>query len=374
MPPSALERIYAEDVQAILALDLPWQAFDGMTIAVTGAGGFLGGYLLRTLLALNDSGRLSRPLTVRALVRDIARARSRLPPELADHGRLAWMEWDLNRVAIPPLGHCHYVLHAASQASPRFYGVDPVGTLLPNAVGTAGLLQALQSCDDPRGFLFISSSEVYGSSPHNRPLNELDYGTQDPATVRACYAESKRLGETLCVAWHQQYRLPAFIVRPFHTYGPGLRAEDGRSYADFSYNVIRNENIVINGDGSATRAFCYASDAIAGIFTALLKGQAGKPYNVANPQARLTIRELAELLVNLYPEKGLSLECKNPAQNGSYLSSAFDCLIPDVQKLESLGWKARIGPEHGFARMIEALSGCARPARPGDAAIEARLG
>ena len=353
MSSSELQRVWMEDTAAILMRDLLWQKLSGLTIAVTGAGGFLGGYLVRVLLGLHGAGLVERPIRVLALVRDVDRGRERLGV-IADNPDLELRTWNLNDIAVPDLGNCHYVLHAASQASPRFYGSDPVGTLMPNAVGTASLLQALQRCPDPRGLLFVSSSEVYGQVGGDRTLAETDYGQIDPASVRACYAESKRLGETLCVAWHQQFGLDTYIVRPFHTYGPGLLADDGRVFADFTYNVIRGENIVMMSDGSARRAFCYASDAIAGFFTVLLSGQPATPYNVANPAGELSVMELAELLVSLYPDKGLQVERRLPPEDSNYLSSTFSRLIPDVHRLSSLGWSARVTPHQGFHRMIEA--------------------
>ena len=353
MSRAELQRVWTEDTAAVLLRDLPWQKLSGLTIAVTGAGGFLGSYLVRVLLGLHAAGRVERPIRVLALVRDVDRGRERLNL-LADNPDLELRTWNLNDIAVPDLGDCHYVLHAASQASPRFYRSDPVGTLMPNAVGTASLLHALQRCPEPRGLLFVSSSEVYGQVGGDRTLGETDYGQLDPATVRACYAESKRLGETLCVAWHQQYGLPTYIVRPFHTYGPGLLADDGRVFADFTYNVIRGENIVMMSDGSARRAFCYASDAIAGFFTVLLNGQPASPYNVANPAGELSVMELAELLVGLYPDKGLKVESRLPPDDRNYMTSTFSRLIPDVTQLSSLGWSAQVTPTQGFRRMIEA--------------------
>jgi len=348
-----LQRIWAVDAEAVTSRDLPWQRLSGLTIAVTGAGGFLGGYLVRVLLGLHAAGRVERPIRVLALVRDFDRGLERLSP-LSQNPDLELRTWDLNDISVPDLGDCNYVLHAASQASPRFYGSDPVGTLMPNAIGTASLLKALQRCPDPRGLLFVSSSEVYGEVGGDRTLAETDYGQIDPASVRACYGESKRLGETLCVAWHQQYGLPTYIVRPFHTYGPGLLANDGRVFADFAYNIIRGENIVMMSDGSARRAFCYASDAIAGFFTVLLNGQPATPYNVANPAGELSVMELAELLVGLYPEKRLKVERRLPPGDRNYMSSTFSRLIPDVRRLSGLGWSVQVAPNQGFRRMIEA--------------------
>lgn len=350
-----LTATWNEDIAAIAALDLPWEKLSGCRIAVTGAGGFLGGYLVRTLLALHRLGKVAQPIEVLAMVRNPARAREALA-DLLEQGGLCLFEWDLNAIAVPATGPLHYVLHAASQASPRFYGTDPVGTLLPNTVGTAALLEALRASPDPRGFLFVSSSEVYGAVSSQTALAETQYGTVDPATVRACYAESKRMGETMCVAWQQQYGIPAWIVRPFHTYGPGLTPNDGRVFADFAFNVVRGENIVMNSDGSARRAFCYASDAVAGFFSVLLKGVAGQAYNVANPAGELSVMELAEMLVGLFPEKGLQVERRVQVDPKAYLQSTYNRLVPDVSRLEALGWKAEVTPEQGFRRMITAYA------------------
>ena len=350
---SSLLGAWARDVADVLDRNLPWQQLSGQRVLVTGAAGFLGGYLARTLLALHAAGKVAEPVHVVAMVRNIARARERFA-DLIERPDFELLEWDLNRIAVPDLRGCSTVLHAASLASPRFYGSDPVGTLMPNAVGTAALLQALQEqCASPRGFLYLSSSEVYGAVPGDVSLPETLYGSIDPATVRACYSESKRMGETLCVAWHQQYGTPTFIVRPFHTYGPGLQADDGRVFADFVFNVLRGENIVMMSDGLARRAFCYATDAIAGFFSVLLKGRPGLPYNVANPAGELSVVELAELMVGLYPEKRLVVERRAEAK-ANYMASTFNRLVPDVTRLEALGWRAEVSPERGFRRMIEA--------------------
>jgi dTDP-glucose 4,6-dehydratase len=349
---SRLEQVFDEDIAAIVARPLDWERLAGCRTVVTGAAGFLGGYLVRTLLALHRLGRVTRPVQVVALVRDAARARASFA-NCADAASLEIVQGDVSVITPRQLGDVNYIFHAASLASPRFYGTDPVGTLLPNTIGTAALLEVLRQSSEPRGFLFVSSSEVYGAVSSNATLGETDYGRVDPTAVRACYAESKRMGETMCVAWHHQYRIPTFIVRPFHTYGPGLTPNDGRVFADFAFNVVRGENIVMTSDGSARRAFCYASDAVAGFLTVLLKGQPAEPYNVANPAGELSVMELAELLVGLFPERRLEVE-RRPQSSSGYLASTFSRLIPDVTRLQALGWRPEIGPALGFKRMIEA--------------------
>lgn len=342
----------AADASRVGGMDLPWSMLAGARVVVTGASGFLGGYLVRTLLALGMSGRTDPPVQVVGMVRCLDSA-SETFADLPGDAPLDLVHWDLSTLDVPDLEPPNYVIHAASQASPRYYGIDPVGTFLPNAVGTATLLRWMQQGANPRGFLFLSSSEVYGSVSSPTPLGERDYGTLDPAQVRSCYAEGKRAGEALCAAWHAQFGLPTYIVRPFHTYGPGLKQDDGRVFADFAFNVLRGENIVMKSEGSARRAFCYAADAVEAFFTVLLKGCPATPYNVGNPDAELSVMELADLLVGLFPERGLVVEKHAPPAAG-YLASPFHRLVPDVSALRALGWQPRTTPEAGFRRMIGA--------------------
>jgi UDP-glucuronate decarboxylase len=347
-----MESILDEDVRAILARPFDWERLSGCRVVVTGAGGFLGNYLARTLLMLYPLGKVSEPIKVVALVRDVARAQTRLAQSLYAAG-FELLHWDLNAISVPDLGAVHYVLHAASQASPRYYATDPVGTLLPNTIGTAALLQGLLRSPNPRGFLFVSSSEVYGAGPGDAVLTESSYGVVDPISIRSCYAESKRLGETMCVAWQHQFGVPAFIVRPFHTYGPGLVPEDGRVFADFAFNVLRGENIVMRSDGSARRAFCYVSDAVAGFFAVLLRGQSSLPYNVANPEGELSVLELADLLISLRPHKNLRVERSHHTGESAYPASSYSRVVPDVSRLKALDWRADIGARLGFRRMLD---------------------
>ncbi|MCX7178180.1 MAG: NAD-dependent epimerase/dehydratase family protein [Proteobacteria bacterium] len=349
-----MDIVVERDLAEIVDRPLSWERLSGCRIAVTGAGGFLGGYVARTLLALHRLGKVSQPLEVVALVRSEERARSRFA-DSQDVGRLRLQEWDLNTIALPQLHDCQYVFHVASQASPRYYGSDPVGTLLPNTVGTAALLEALRRGAEPRGFVFVSSSEVYGASPQEL-IAEGDYGVVDPTAVRACYAEGKRAGEAMCVAWNHQYGLPTFIVRPFHTYGPGLTPEDGRVFSDFAFDVVNRRNIVMNSAGDARRAFCYVADAIAGFFHVLLAGEPATAYNVANRHNELSVMELAQLLVALYPERGLSIEHRFESVPAGYLRSAVSRAVPDTARLEGLGWEPRVTASDGFRRMIDAHS------------------
>ncbi|WP_159730939.1 NAD-dependent epimerase/dehydratase family protein [Methylosinus sp. Ce-a6] len=343
--------LYREDIAQIVETDLPWDALAGRTVLVTGANGFLPAMMVDALLALAKR-RADVGLGVLALVRSRERAERRFRAHLHDRA-LTIFEGDAAEPFDPP-GAVDVVIHAASQASPRYYGVDPVGTAAPNVIGTMRLLDLARRKNASR-FLYFSSSEVYGAlAPQEQPAQETVFGRLDPATQRACYAESKRMGETLCVAHHAQYGAQAVIVRPFHTYGPGMRLDDGRVFADFVRDVVTGRDIVLNSDGSAERAFCYLADAVRAFFAVLLKGEAGLAYNVGNPEAVASVRALAETLIGLYPQRGVSLRSSVPPSG--YIPSQIQRSAPDTTRLEALGWRPTVGIAEGFKRTIDIYS------------------
>ncbi len=347
---AALSRhpLWREDLVQVLAADLDWRQFDGRTILIAGANGFLPAAMVETLLALAVRGK-SPALKVVALVRSRERALRRFGAHLG-HPALSIRVADVSE-PFDIEGPVDMIVHAASQASPRFYGVDPVGTALPNVAGTHHLLELARRKGSAR-FLYFSSSEVYGVfESRQTPIAETDFGALDPTSLRACYAESKRMGETLCVAYGAQHGLHCVIARPFHTYGPGMRLDDGRVFADFVRDLVAGRDIVLNSDGAAERAFCYLADATRAFFTLLLKGRSGCAYNVGNSAALISIRDLAQTLVDLYPERGLAARMAPPAEG--YLASRVACSAPDTRRLESLGWRATTGIETGFRRTID---------------------
>jgi nucleoside-diphosphate-sugar epimerase len=245
----------------------------------------------------------------------------------------------------------HFIIHAASQASPKYYGIDPVGTLSANVLGTMHLLELARS-HPVISFLYFSSGEVYGET-QCIPTKESDYGYIDPTSVRSCYAESKRMGENMCVSWHAQHHVPAKIVRPFHTYGPGMRLDDGRVYADFVRDIIENRSIIVRSEGTASRAFCYLADATAGFFTVLLKGKNAIPYNVGNSQAEISVMELARLLVDLFPDKSLGVVREVLKTDNAYMQSPIARNCPDITRITTLGWMPGTSLADGFKRTIE---------------------
>ncbi len=203
--------------------------------------------------------------------------------------------------------------------------------------------------------MYFSSAEIYGTlSAPDKPITESMIGSLDPLAPRSCYAEGKRFGESLCVAWQRQFGVPVTIVRPFHTYGPGMATDDGRVFADFVADVVAGRDIVMRSSGLARRAYCYLADATIGYFTALLLGARGEAYNVGNARAEASVAELARILVGLHPAKRLGVKHAAPS-DANYLPSVTPRSVPDTTKLEALGWRATTSLIDGFRRTIESF-------------------
>jgi UDP-glucuronate decarboxylase len=166
-------------------------------------------------------------------------------------------------------------------------------------------------------------------------LHEDDLGKVNPQLFVHAMQKASEWAKIYVSSFAHQFDIDTSIVRPFHTYGPGLSFDDGRVFADFVANIVRNEDISMNSDGSAIRSFCYIKDATEGFLTVLLKGEKGDAYNIANPDGELSIRALAETLTGLFPEKGLKARfVENKDKN--YIASTFQKADTKYRKSEKI--------------------------------------
>ena len=187
-----------------------------------------------------------------------------------------------------------YVLHFASLASPADYREHPIKTL---KVGTLGTYNALGLAKAKNAkFMFASTSEVYGD-PEVNPQPESYWGSVNPIGIRSCYDESKRCGEALTMAYNRKHGMDTRIVRIFNTYGPRMRAEDGRVIPAFINQALRGEPITVFGDGKQTRSFCYISDLVEGVMR-LMNTSYNLPANLGNPMEK-TVLELARTVIRI---------------------------------------------------------------------------
>jgi UDP-glucuronate decarboxylase len=278
--------------------------FNEATVVVTGCAGFLGylfmQYLVRYASQLGirkviglDTFLLEKPAWLSSLAANYSNI-------------LDLLRFDVSRDCIEDIAGANgarFVIHGASVASPTFYRLYPLQTIDANVWGMRRLLDFYADRQALEGFLFFSSSEIYGDpDPKFIPTSEDYRGNVACVGPRACYDESKRFGETLCYVFAKTKKMPITVARPFNNYGPGMRLDDKRLPADFAKRVLENRDIVIHSDGSPTRTFCYVADAIVGYLLCLLHGQFDS-FNIGVEQPEIMVREFAEI----YREAGREL-------------------------------------------------------------------
>lgn len=350
-----MNTIIQQDLEHIVSSKIiNWKKFKNKSVLISGANGMLPSYMVDTLLFLNE--KYGYNIKVIALVRNIEKAQS----VFAEFENNTMLEYLVQDVADPINynGKLHFIIHAASQAAPSYYGVDPVGTFKANTLGTINMLELAKE-KRIEGFLFFSTGSVYGDISGERfLLDENMTGNVNVLEVRNCYAESKRAGENACVCYNYQYNLPTKIVRIFHTFGPRINLNDGRVFSDFCKNILNNEDIVLKSDGTAKRSFLYVADAVIAYFKILLDGEHAMAYNVGGDEEHeITMRDLSNLLVKLYPEKNLKIVFDIDTDNITYtkMRTPQKQILPNLDRIKLMGWRVETSISDCFKRTIESL-------------------
>jgi UDP-glucuronate decarboxylase len=326
--------------------------FFGKHILVTGAAGFLGFGFLHFFSYLNTK-QIERH-RVRLIAADkFPRGRPRWLTELAAvNPDMSVVRRDITQPWPESQSHFDFIVHCASVASPKFYRQYPLETLDTNVSGLRHMLD-LARRSGSESVLYFSSSEIYGDPPPDEvPTRETYRGNVSCIGPRACYDESKRLGETLCSLYAQQYGVPAKIVRPFNNYGPGLRLLDGRVIPDFCRDVLADRDIVLHSDGSPTRTFCYVSDALTGYLLVLLSSRHAEPFNIGTESPEISMRDLAALLLKIAGSRRTVVH--QPSDEAHYLTDNPNRRCPDITKARSqIGYEPLVDLETGLRRTLE---------------------
>lgn len=329
---------------------MSWELLRNKTVLIAGASGFLPAYMVEVLLYLNETRQYD--IKIFGLARNLKKAQEKFLQHKGNKNLILIAQDVCDKISINE--DIDYIIHAASQATPKVFFNDPVGTIAPNVMGTSNLLN-LSKEKKVECFLFFSTTGVYGfADEKSYPLREDCFGSLNPMDLSSCYIESKRMGENMCVAWMHQYGVPVKIIRPGITYGPGVKLDDGRSFADFISNIINRRDIEIFSDGKALRSFCYLADATLGFFTVMLKGKVGEAYNIAADR-EISIVDLAKLLAEkAFPERKLNVIMKKD-NSKNYLRMNFIRTAMDITKAKELGWKINFSLEEGFKRTVRSF-------------------
>lgn len=340
--------IVQQDLKLIIDQKVNWDKLAGSTVLITGATGMLATYMGYTIEYLNSELKLN----VKAIL--TYRNEDKLSMKyqcLFESQYLKFVQSDVTQ-SLEINDDIDWIIHAASNASPKYIMSDPVGIIEANVLGTRNLLH-LAKKKSIKGFHFLSTREVYGQAVNGvTSVSEQDYGVLDILEKRSCYPESKRMAETLIKSFSAQYGVPFTISRIAHSYGPGMEiSNDGRIMSDLIYNVVNNEDIVLKSEGKAERAFCYIADTIAAIFMIMLNGENGEAYNVANEDEPITIAKLAMKMTQLFPTKKLKVVFKIPEKTQEGYAK-FERTTLSTLKIERLGWKKCVDLDKGIEKTV----------------------
>lgn len=336
------------DIQEI-ATELGEEAkkFSGCTILMCGGHGFIGRYYISLFKYLNEKV-LTQPCCLVVLDNQITSGS--LGSDVSDQDGYHFIEHDI----IQPRevdGPIDYVIQAAGIASPYYYRKYPLETLEVATIGTKNLLN-LGLRRRLKGFLFFSSSEIYGDpEDHHVPTSESYRGSVSCLGPRACYDESKRLGETLCAIFHQLYGVPTKMVRPFNVYGPGMQETDYRVLPNFASRIVAGKPLHVYGTGEQTRTFCYITDAMVGFTKVLLNGGLGQVYNIGNPVPEIS---MLDLVIALEQVIGRKLEVELLEHPDSYPADEPRRRCPDITKATlQLDYKPSVALREGLRRFMD---------------------
>ena len=310
----------------------------GKSLLITGASGMVGSYFCDAILRGCDEGGLVPPkLTL--LVRKSSRIRL---ATLSNRNNVAVVEGDLS--AWRSDVEFDYCIHAASPASPTQYA-DAKAVSEANV----GFLNSLSKGRLPAVLLFVSSGEIYGPQAPLGVTEEFE-GVSAPKSLRSIYPEAKRDAELLVKQLGEGGRTKPLVARLFHSYGPGVSVNDGRSFADFLWSGALGRDIILRSSGSDVRTFMYLEDSIAGILTCLTRGAANEIYNVGS-EAPIKVSDFAETVGRL-SGVDVTRQPNETFEANPYIHSPNRSLVPSSAKLQSLGWSQIVPLEEGIRRSI----------------------
>ncbi len=303
------------------------------TCLVTGGAGFIGSWLCESLL---ENYKV-------ICVDDFSSGAERNISELKKNRNFRFVKHNVIEL-LNVNEDVNYVFHLASRASPIDYQTYPVHTMLTNSLGTYNMLELAKKKN--ARFLFASTSEVYGD-PLEHPQKETYWGNVNPNGVRSCYDESKRFGEAVAMTFMREFSIDVRIARIFNTYGPRMKANDGRVVSNFVTQSLKGKAITVYGNGSQTRSFCYVSDLVSGIIKLMFSEKAkGEVINLGNPK-EFTVLELANLVRKMINSKSEIIFSNLPDDDPKRRN-------PNIEKAKKLlGWEPKISLADGLEETIQ---------------------
>jgi len=299
-----------------------WSDVKNKTLFLTGGTGFFGIWLLMSFVYINRKLRLNSNIIV--LSRDKNKFLSKHKWVL-ENPEISFLEGDINNFEFID-GNIDYIIHAATEASTKLNNEEPLVMFETVVNGTKRVLD-FAKFKKVKSFLLTSSGAVYGKQPSEIANISEDYlGAPITSDATSIYGEGKRMAEVLCAANHKLFDLPVKIARCYAFMGPFLALDSHFAAGNFINNLLNNEDIIIEGDGSPFRSYMYSADLVIWLWTILFKGKDNSPYNVGSDKS-ISIAQLATLILKESDSKDMRVIIKLPLSDKSVLR-----YVPNVDK------------------------------------------
>ena len=316
------------------------------TVLVAGGAGFIGSNLCERLL--NDNYRV-------ICIDNLITGRKENIEGFTKNKNFSFLNLDIaspsfQNTKLPKIDNVFHLASPASpnKKSPRSYINFPIETLLANSLGTYNLLEIAKKFN--ARFLYASSSEIYGN-PKISPQKEDYFGNVNPVGIRSVYDEGKRFGESITMTYFRKFNIDARIIRIFNTYGPRMRADDGRVVSNFVNQAISSKPLTVYGDGSQTRSICFISDLLDGLIKTISSNlTSGKVLNLGNPNEK-TVLELANIVKKMTNSSSKIVFEPLPEDDPKIRR-------PDISKaIKLLDWTPKVSIDQGLKKTIEYFRG-----------------
>lgn len=327
-----------KDIDLIIQDDLPWNKLNRKKILITGANGFLGTYIVLSLLACNE--KYGTKISIYALCRNKEKAIKKFDKYINDENLILLIQ-DVNH-EINDSYKCDFIIHAASPANPYIIQEHPYDVVKANVIAYSKLLEKAKKWGTQEIILF-SSSAVYGYSTPVDGVNENYREKIDFTDYKDVYCLSKQMSEMMSVCFEKEYKITIKTLRPFVVYGPGDDLSSKKGLIDFLNDCIRDRNIVLKSKGETVRSYIYISDVIRAFFYILLKGDNGV-YNIASEKNILSIKQIAEMISNCNAKVAIEYQIENK----EYLKNKSKIMIGKSDKLRELGWSEKVDIREGL--------------------------
>lgn len=334
--------IYRSDIERIF--DASFSEFTGKTFLITGASGLVGSCVVDVLMYLND--KYNYNIMVFAVFSNRCSMESRFPSYRNRNDFTAiihdiTLPFDYDIAA-------DFIIHAASNTHPHLYASAPVETIKLNVLGTLNVM-AMSRKRPYSKILFLSTLEVYGEKDIDH-FSEPDIGFIDFTAVRSCYPESKRICETLCRSFAEEYASDVVIARLGYVYGPTVKTDSTKADVQFLNAALRGAPIIMKSRGLQCRSYIYVFDVVSAVLTLLLKGVSGEAYNIAAESGNRLLKDFATVISQL---SCTTIKFEAPTEKEKQGYSTVTNSVLNSTKLLSLGWKPQFSFEEGIRHTYE---------------------